>query len=65
MTVNGICSTPFLEEAFRTDSFRLEITFNPDGSWSYVSDTTLVVHGRSEPFSHLDRNTLVDALRPD
>jgi len=24
----GICSTDFLEYAFRTDSYRLEITFN-------------------------------------
>jgi len=54
----GITSTAFLEHAFRTDSYRLDITFNADGSWSYVSDTTLVVHGRPEPFVHRDRNTL-------
>lgn len=28
----GICSTAFLEYAFRTDSYRIEITFNPEGS---------------------------------
>lgn len=55
----GICSTDFLEYAFRTDSYRLEITFNPDGSWSYVSETMLKVHGQTEPFSHRDVNTLV------
>ncbi len=55
----GICSTDFLEYAFRTDSFRLEITFNPDGSWSYVSDTMLSVRGQAEPFRHRDVNTLV------
>lgn len=55
----GICSTDFLEYAFRTDSYRLEITFNPDGSWSYVSDTMLAVRGRDEPFRHRDVNTLV------
>jgi hypothetical protein len=54
----GICSTDFLEWAFRTDSFELEITFNPDGSWSYVSDTMLQVRGQAEPFRHRDRNTL-------
>ena len=61
-TENGICSTQFLEHAFRTDSFRLEITFNPDGSWSYVSDTTLIVHGK--PFQHRDINTLVRVEAP-
>jgi hypothetical protein len=55
----GICSTDFLEYAFRTDSYRLEITFNPDGSWNYVSDTMLKVRGRDELFRHRDVNTLV------
>ncbi len=63
-TENGIASTAFLEYAFRTDAYRLEVTFNPDGSWSYVSDTTLVVKGRNEPFRHLDRNTLVKIEEP-
>lgn len=58
-TENGITSTAFLEYAFRTDAYRLELTFNPDGSYSYVSDTTLIVRGRSEAFLHRDRNTLV------
>ena len=30
----GICSTTFLEEAFRTDYYRIDITFNGDGSWT-------------------------------
>jgi len=55
----GICSTAFLERAFRTDSYQLELTFHPDGSWSYVSDTMLMVRDRTEPFLHRDRNTLV------
>ena len=54
----GICSTTFLELAFRTDSFRLEVEFHGDRSWSYVSDTTLIVKGQAEPFLHRDRNTL-------
>ncbi len=61
----GICSTTFLEEAFRTDSFRLEVEFHPDGSWSYVSDTTLIVKGQQEPFLHRDVNTLVKVGEPD
>jgi hypothetical protein len=62
---NGICSTAFLEHAFRTDAFRLEITFHDDGTWSYVSDTTLVVRGRNEPFNHRDRNTLRKIAEPE
>jgi len=57
-TEYGICSTAFLEYAFRTDAYRIEIDFNPDGSWSYAIDTTLTVHGRDEPFNHRDVNTL-------
>jgi hypothetical protein len=57
-TEYGIVSTAFLEQAFRTDSYDLEITFNPDGTWSYVSDTMLAVRGQAEPFRHRDRNTL-------
>src|ERR1700761_2551791 len=37
-TEYGISSTAFLEWAFRTDSYQLEVTFEPDGGWSYVSD---------------------------
>ncbi|HEY1125178.1 MAG TPA: heme-binding beta-barrel domain-containing protein [Sphingobium sp.] len=61
----GICSTTFLELAFRTDSYRLEVTFHEDGSWSYVSDTTLIVHGQDEPFLHRDRNHLTKVAEPD
>jgi hypothetical protein len=60
----GICSTEFLEWAFRTESFELEVTFLPDGRWSYVSDTVLLVRGRSEPFHHIDRNTLTKVAEP-
>ena len=60
----GICSTAFLEYAFRTDSYRIEVVFNPDGSWSYVLDTMLMVHGRAEPFLHRDRNTLIKVAEP-
>ena len=60
----GIASTDFLEHAFRTDSYRLEVTFNADGSWSYVSDTMLVVRGQAEPFRHRDRNTLAKVAEP-
>ena len=63
-TEYGICSTTFLEYAFRTDSYRIEIAFHADGSWSYVLDTVLRVRGREEPFVHRDRNTLVKVGEP-
>ena len=40
------------------------MVFNPDGSWSYVLDTMLIVRGREEPFLHRDRNTLVKVAEP-
>ena len=64
-TEYGICSTAFLEYAFRTDSYRIEVVFNADGSWSYVTDTMLMVRGRSEPFTHRDRNTLAKTHEPE
>jgi len=54
----GICSTTFLEEAFRTDYYRIDITFNDDGSWTYVTRTDLAVRGKVPPFDHRDTNTL-------
>ncbi len=64
-TEYGICSTTFLELAFRTDSYRIEVEFHPDGSWSYVSDTTLQVRGQDAPFLHRDTNTLTRIAEPD
>jgi hypothetical protein len=58
LTSNGICSNPFLEFAYRTDSFRIRVTINDDGTWSYDEETVLIIHGQAEPFLHTDRNTL-------
>ena len=63
-TEYGIVSTAFLEYAFRTDSYTLDVTFNADGSWSYISDTMLSVRGQPEPFRHRDRNTLIKVAEP-
>jgi len=54
----GICSTTFLEEAFRTDYYRIDITFNGDASWTYVTRTDLALRGRTPAFNHQDTNTL-------
>ena len=64
-TEYGICSTTFLDLAFRTESYRIEVEFLGDGSWSYISDTTLLVCGQETPFLHRDRNTLKKVAEPD
>jgi hypothetical protein len=63
-TTNGICSNPFLEDAFRTIEYRIRVTVNGDGTWSYEEDTVLLVRGQKEPFHHTDRNTLVKVGEP-
>ena len=55
---------PSWKQAFRTDSYRITVTFNPDGSWSYVLQTMLLVRGRSELFEHRDVNTLTKVAEP-
>ena len=62
-TEYGIGSTAFLEYAFRTDRYQLEITFNPDGTWGYAQETTLDVRGQG-PFNHRDTNSLVRVAEP-
>ena len=54
----GICSNPFLEHAFKTVEFRIQVTINVDGTGSYDEDTVLLIRGQTEPFHHTDRNTL-------
>ena len=60
----GICSTTFLEAAFRTDYYRIDITFNDDDTWSYVTRVDLAVHGRLPLFDHRDTNTLRRVAQP-
>lgn len=60
----GICSTDFLEWAFRTDSYELDVRFEDDGGWSYTSTTMLQVRGRTAPFRHVDRNRLTKVGEP-
>jgi hypothetical protein len=60
----GICSNPFLNDAFRTVAFRMNVSTNKDGTWSYEEDTVIEVRGQAEPFHHTDRNTLVRVAPP-
>jgi hypothetical protein len=63
-TEADICAIPFLEHAFKTVEFRIQVTINPDGTWSYDEDTVLAIRGQSEPFHHRDRNTLSKLAEP-
>jgi hypothetical protein len=60
----GICSNPFLHEAFRTTEFRIVVTINDDGTWGYDEDTVLQIQGQAEPFHHTDRNLLHKVAEP-
>ena len=63
-TAYGICSNPFLEENFRTDSFTITVTVNDNGTWSYSEDTVLTIKGQAEPFHHRDSNLLKKIAEP-
>jgi hypothetical protein len=56
--VYGILSNPFLDQAFRTLSYRMKVSIDPDDSWSYEEDGVLAIPDRDEPFHHTDHNTL-------
>ncbi len=62
--IYGILTNPFLDQAFRTLSYRMQVTAHPDGSWSYEEEGVLDIPGRDEPFSHIDRNTLTLVAPP-
>jgi len=62
--VYGILSNPFLNQAFRTLSFRIHVSVHADGSWSYEETTMLLIPDRDEPFPHTDRNTLTRVAPP-
>jgi hypothetical protein len=56
--VHGIVSQPFLDRAFRTVSFRLSVTVNGNGTWSYEEHTSIHMPDRVDLVEHVDRNTL-------
>ena len=60
----GIRSTPFLDYAFRTVEFRIKVTVDPDGTWTYDEDTVLMCRGQAEPFHHRDRNVFTKVAEP-
>ena len=61
----GICSNPYLEKNFRTDSFTITVTVHDDGTWSYDEDTVMQITGQTEPFHHRDSNRLTRVAAPE
>jgi hypothetical protein len=62
--VYGILSNPFLYSAFRAIEFRMRVTVNKDGTWSYEEHTQLQMPDREGLVDHVDRNTLVRIAEP-
>ena len=62
--VNGIVSNPFLEHEFITVEWRIKVSTNANGSWSYDQDTIMEIKGLADPFHHTDRNTLTKIGEP-
>jgi len=62
--VYGILSNPFLDKAFRTLSYRIHVTTNADGTWTYEEEGILDIPDREEPYRHIDRNTLTRIAEP-
>jgi hypothetical protein len=60
----GILSSPFINAAFRTASFRIRVTIHDDDTWSYEEDTVMEIPGRAELFHHIDRNTMRRVAAP-
>ena len=60
----GICSTKYLYRAFRTTSFKLDITFDGDDSYSYAQHSVMIVEGDKDPFDHHDSNRLQRIAEP-
>jgi hypothetical protein len=49
---------PVPRRELTTVDFRLTVTANADGTWTYDENTRLVLPDRAEPVDHVDRNTL-------
>jgi len=57
--VFGISSNPFLDQAFKTIRYELDITIHDDGRFSYAEDTQLCIQHQAEIFHHTDCNNLI------
>jgi hypothetical protein len=56
--IYGISSNPFLDRAFKTVRYELDVTIQDADSFAYRQDTHLLLKDRSDVFHHRDSNTL-------
>jgi len=54
----GISSNAFLNYAFRTVEYRIQVSIHDDGTWSYEQDTVMKIKDQEALFHHVDKNTL-------
>ena len=54
----GISSNPFLDYAFRTVEFHIQVSVHDDGTWSYEQDTVMKIKDQVTLFHHVDNNIL-------
>lgn len=57
----GISENAYLGQRASSTSYEVDITTNPDGTWSYSEHTWLQMAEFPEPFDHSDSNTLSPA----
>jgi len=62
--VYGILSNPFLDQAFRTRNYRIQVSVHDPDAWSYDEEAMLEIPDRAEPSRHHDRNTLARVGAP-
>ncbi len=60
----AIRSNPFLDRAFRTQSWEITFRIESDDAWSYEEVTMLDVQGQPDLFEHRDDNALVRVAPP-
>jgi hypothetical protein len=60
----GIVANPYLDQAFRTLSYRMSVTVHSRDRWAYEEEGVLAIPDRVEPFPHVDRNTLTRVAPP-
>ncbi|MES9870704.1 MAG: heme-binding beta-barrel domain-containing protein [Sedimenticola sp.] len=54
----GVLSNRYLDDSYKTKRYSLNLSVNPDGTFSYSEDTELWIPVKQEIFHHTDENTL-------
>ena len=54
----GVLSNRYLDDSYKTKRYSLDLTINPDGTFSYSEDTELWIPVKQVIFHHTDENIL-------